>query len=310
LPRKALFQTLKAKLLTLAAIAIAIVCVLSILNERSLVSLLLVWNLSVLSAIVLWQLQRRKRPLEFRMSYTSDVRRTEVSFEKTRRRENKGVLIRYRAWLENALRRFDRTLKESDPNAMYSGSKSKLGKPEPAIDDSSRYVTSHKGTSKNDRKTDPSVARSRERWTVRRKAQLEMENKERLNLETTLATAEAIITNEPLVSLASALQPIVNDCKAHYNLIKRRDKLNFEMAGDYWLAWSLVRCLQFRLPFDCHIEKYASKNFRSRAKKFMSSVDAVRYSKAESLPVERKNVHFDNASDPYIEQNSDLRKSK
>lgn len=176
--------------------------------------------------------------------------------------------------------------------------------------DFSPRVTDLKTSSSKDGQKINASDKLGEGWAVRRRAQLEMEIKERQNLEISLSSAETVIANEPAISLAPALQPIVNDCQAHYNLIKKREKLNSEIVADYWLAWTLVKSVQNHLPFDSHIEKYASKDFKSRMKKFMNSVDAIRYSKIESLPYVREQNPLDFASDRTPEPNRNFTKSK
>ncbi len=226
-----------------------------------------------------------------------DLKETAKTPSKSEEPENKATLIRYKTWLENELGRVEWSSRQSNKNAI-----SKMG-------NGARVTDLKTSSSKDDQKIDSSDKLG-EGWAVRRKAQLEMEIKERQNLEIALSSAETVIANEPAISLAPALQPIANDCKAHYNLIKKREKLNSEIVADYWLAWTLVKSVQNHLPFDSHIEKYASKDFKSRMKKFMNSVDAVRYSKIESLPYVREQNPLDFASDRTPEPSRNFTKSK
>jgi hypothetical protein len=307
-----LFKSLNSKFLAIAAVEVAIVVTIFFLNELSIITLMILWNFGALGAIVLWERERRRQSSELGISYSDDERwtkikmeleRTEESLSKVKDSSKRAALIRCKARLENELRRLEWSIRESNMNATYNAGNTKLRNSE--SEEESRDSPER---SQNDFSFEPSD-RFSEKSAIRKRAQLEIENKERRNLESILKSAEAVISSEPAVSLPTALLPITNDCRAHYNLIKKRANPNSTILADYWVAWSLLMTVQKRLPFESNLEKYSSKEFASVAKKFMKSVDSVRYSKTESVPqLPNLNPHG-SASNSTLRKNPDFYKS-
>jgi hypothetical protein len=308
LPRRRFFKSLNSKLTFIGALVIAITVSLFFFNSLSIQALLVLGNFGALTALVLWG--RQKRNDSPNDSCTNDGRwtKTKVELEKIEKKLGKTKdplkrrsLIRQRDSLENELRSLEWAIREANMNRMYNAEKGGLR-------NSNDIPKTPKGP--NDLKSNPSTIANRAgifdpldrlgaRAAIRRRAELEIENKERQTLLKTLDNAEAVVASEPAASLAEALQPIANDCKAHYHLIKKKrnnERTNSSILGDYWIAWSLVLSVQNRLPFDSSITKYASKDFKSRATKFMKSVDAIRYSKNESVPYTQNGGPLDIAS--------------
>jgi hypothetical protein len=300
LPRKASFKGLNAKLFAIAALVISITVALFFFNSLSIQALLVIWNFGAVAALVLWERQRRNHALTLDANYSNDARWTKTKMDlekvenklgKTKDATKKRALAKQRDWLENELRRLEWAIREANMNSIYNsqrgGGLRNQREPNTPAKGPNDPASSLPGKIERDI-IDP-LDRLGARAAIRRRAELEMENKDRQTLIKTIDNAEAIVASEPAVSLPEALQPIANDCRAHYNLIKKRGKLNSSVLGDYWVAWSLVLSIQNRLPFEFSIIKYASKDFKARATKFMKSVDAIRYSKNESIPYIQNN---------------------
>jgi hypothetical protein len=297
LPQKGLFKSLNSKLLAIAVLVIAITIALFFFNSLYIQALLVLWNFGAVSALVLWERQKRNDALNSNNNYSNDDRWTKIKMDfekvenklaKTKDPAKRKSLVRQKVWLENELRRLEWEIREANMNGMYNAEKGSFRNSRDPSGKTAKNATDPtlSSSTKKVGNLDP-LDRLGARAAIRKRAELEIENKERQSLLKTLDSAEAVVEIEPASSLPDALQPIANDCKAHYNLIKKRGKLNTDVLGDYWVAWSLVLSVQNRLPFDSAMTKYASKDFRSRVGKFMKSVDAIRYSKNESIP----NVH-------------------
>jgi hypothetical protein len=296
LPLKGVFKDYNSKLVGIAVGACAIVVALWFTGLLSILTLLVLWNFSALAAIVFWERERRNQTLKTGANFSNDDRwsKTKMDLEKVENKlskakdpERRKALLRSKSWLENELRRLEWSIRESGLNAMYNAGSAGLRNPK-VNKKHPRDLSDHaeSSSSVNNNWAYAPDDRLGERWALRKRAQLELEFKERQNLDNALIAAEAIIANEPTESLPEALQPIANDCKAHYNLIKKRVKpKKTPILCDYWIAWSLIQTVQNKLPFDSALEKYASNEFKPKVKKFINSVDAVRYSRIESTPV-------------------------
>jgi hypothetical protein len=305
LPRKALFRSLNFKISAIAVLVIGITVALFFFNALSIQAILVLWNFGAVAALVLWERERRREALNSESNYSNDARwtKTKMDLEKVENKLGKAkdplkkrALSKQRDLLDNELRRLEWAIREANMNSIYNSQKGGLKRPQGPngknLSNSSNDELSD-SPSKIRRDVFDPLDRLGARAAIRRRAELELENKDRQTLLKTLDCAEAIVAAEPAVSLRDALQPIANDCKAHYNLIKKRGKLNSAILGDYWVVWSLVLSLQNRLPFESSITKYASKDFKTRATKFMKSVDSMRYSKSESIPVVQDNQKED-----------------
>lgn len=294
LPQKGLFKSLNSKLLAIAVLVIAITIALFFFNSLYIQALLVLWNFGAVAALVLWERQKRNDALNSNSNYSNDERWTKIKMDfekvenklaKTKDPAKRKSLVRQKVWLENELRRLEWEIREANMNGMYNAEKGSLRNSRDPSEKAAKNANDPalSSSTKKVGNLDP-LDRLGARAAIRKRAELEIENKERQSLLKTLDSAEAVVAIEPASSLPDALQPIANDCKAHYNLIKKRGELNTDVLGDYWVAWSLVLSVQNRLRFDSAMTKYASKDFRSRVSKFMKSVDAIRYSKNESIP--------------------------
>jgi hypothetical protein len=106
---------------------------------------------------------------------------------------------------------------------------------------------------------------------LRERKRLERLAEENKNLERIIENAEKILGSEPVDSLSIALQSVVNDFKAHYNVIKKR-KNNSETLANYWVAWALISSVINHVDIDPQISKYASKEFRPKIAKLIKMI--------------------------------------
>ena len=264
----------------IASVATLIVLACTALDILSIEVLLLIWNAGLVIAIILWEREKRATALNARTGFSDDERwvkakvnleQVDSRLEKTKDSQKRRHLLKQRQWLQNELRRLEWSIKESNMNSMYNaqaGNLRRTGK--------SDFSSGPSGLDKLDTLPDGTSA-------VRKRALLEMENKDRTNLQRILDEAEAVIKSEPRESLTTALRPLANDCKAHYNAIKKR-KQTSDCLTDYWVAWSIISSIASGLEIDTTALKYASKNFQAKLSKFVKSVSVSSRPSTQMIP--------------------------
>lgn len=82
------------------------------------------------------------------------------------------------------------------------------------------------------------------------------------NLRRIIENAESILNREPVESLQVALKPILNDLRASYNVIRRRDRHSPSLA-DYRATWAVVASIAKRLDPEPVMSR-ASKGVRPK----------------------------------------------
>ncbi|MHB1908711.1 MAG: hypothetical protein ACYCQJ_07540 [Nitrososphaerales archaeon] len=277
---KALFKSLNSKLILIASVATLIVLACTALDILSIEVLLLTWNAGLVIAIILWEREKRTAALNARTSFSDDERwvkakinleQVDSKLEKTKDDQKRHYLLKQRQWLQNELRRLEWSIKESNMNSMYNAQAGNLRRT-----NKSDLSNAPSGLDRLDTLPDGTSA-------VKKRASLEMENKDRMNLQRILDEAEAVIKSEPRESLTTALRPLANDCKAHYNAIKKR-KGDSDYLTDYWVAWSIISSIASGLEIDTTALKYASKGFQTKLAKFARSVSISSQPSTQVIP--------------------------
>lgn len=121
----------------------------------------------------------------------------------------------------------------------------------------------------------PPLKRSGIRVAARTRVELKIDAMEKKNLEQILNSALSVVSNEPLNSMANALEPIANCCRAHYNLIKRQGTKKSQTLSDYWVAWCLIFSVVNGSKPDSRIMAYVSKEFRQKVNSLQRSIMAL-----------------------------------
>ena len=230
----------------------------------SIETLLLTWNLFIILFIITWEKGKRYDQTgdfsndERWSKLKREISEIEKKLQKTTDQTKKQTLRKNLVYLRGELRRLEFAISESSANAAYNAQRGSLKK----IDRDSEHRFE-----KYARDKIPQAEETPEQ-------QIESEKEERGYLEKIVDNAEAIIRGEPTVSRSSALVPVANDLRAHYNVIRKRDK-NASTLSDYWLSWLVINSTANQTQIKSSYVKYASNTFRPRIVKLMDLVGTL-----------------------------------
>jgi hypothetical protein len=273
-----ILHSINSKLLLVAAIGVLTSIGLLCVGYLSIEALILIWNLAFVGSVIMWEKNKRDNSVGSFATFSDDERwskikrdleRVEQKLAKTKDAGKKKSLLYQKNWLENELRRVEWSIKEKNMSEIYNlrmGNLPKLGTNQ--ADPKTR--TDSAEISEDSQDFDPSDKYTPD-GALRERKRLERLAEENKNLERIIENAEKILGSEPVDSLSIALQSVVNDFKAHYNVIKKR-KNNSETLANYWVAWALISSVINHVDIDPQISKYASKEFRPKIAKLIKMI--------------------------------------
>jgi hypothetical protein len=222
-------------------------------------------GIATFAGSVVWERHRRNVEIATSPPVSSDEKWTRLKMdldridrklERTTDQSSRKVLSYQKRWLEAELRKLEWVMKESDLNNMYNATRRSLR--ESSAGGPARLA------SDNGRAGPGRVTGAKESGNAF----------DRKNLEKILDNAESILKVEPYASLSSALIPISNDFRAHYNAIKRRSRDSTSLS-DYWVSWAIILSIESGVSVDASMSKYASNEFRPRIAKFLKFVESL-----------------------------------
>lgn len=178
----------------------------------------------------------------------SAIEKLSDRIDKTKNQAERRSLQTQKLSLETELRRLEWKLKESDMTQMYNAARGNLRR----LDDS-KSVTE---------------------GSVNEGEQLESEKRNRSFLLKVVKTVEKILTDEPPTSVREALAPIMNDLRAHYNILKKR-RHDDAILSDYFVTWAtLSSFVRGSIP-DKRLLGYASSGFRRKLGKLQDQIRSL-----------------------------------
>jgi hypothetical protein len=183
--------------------------------------LFVVWNVSMMVVILLWEREEAGREVAGGERIQADEQATKVrtALAEVERclsakpaAEQAALLKKRKSWLLNELRRLEWALKEAELNSLARVAERK-GIP---LERAARILS-----------TDESDGRA--------------EDEE--NLKRMIDNAESILRREPEESLSYALKPVLNEITALYNDVGRRNR-HSPMLVEYWAAWAVIKSIE------------------------------------------------------------------
>lgn len=192
------------------------------------------------------QVQHHDFSVDDRWSKTkSAVEKLSDRISKTKNQTERKSLQVQKLSLETELRRLEWQLKESDMTQMYNAARGNLRRLDDLAEGSDAKV-----------------------------GQSESEKKNRDFLLKVVKNIEKTIKDEPPASKKETLIPIMNDLKAHYNILKKR-KHDDAMLSDYFVTWATLSSFVRGSPLDKKLLEFASSGFRSKLDKLHHSITSL-----------------------------------
>ena len=241
----AIFRSFNAKVAALAGFGILALSGLAWIHELYIQFILVVWNVAIVLFIVVWEKEKSRRQ-SLQLDYTQDGRWCGAKKEledidnrisKIRDLSKKKELENRRKFLVNELRRLEWSIRESNINEMYNAQNGRMKKFGPEL--RNRKVRSFE-----------EIDEENER----------LERKESEYLKNLIANLQPILKNEPVNSLPSVLKSIINEIRAHYNLLKQNNPDSGSLAN-CWAVWALLSSAVEGTRPSGDLSKYASKQF-------------------------------------------------
>ena len=255
-----IFRSFNARVGLLFLFGILALSTLSWAHELYIQFILVVWNIAVVLFIIFWEKEKTRRQAGL-PDHTKDERWSKTKREiesidsklpKTHDSEKKKDLLARRMYLMNELRRLEWSIKESNINEMYNAQQGGLKK----LDPSSQQKGPIGGRKLLDpEEIDEEVERSK-------KKELEYLN----GFEKSL---ESILKDEPIDSLPAVLGPLINEIRAHYNMLKQRNPSSGSLTN-CWTIWALGSTLVEGGRVNPGLSKYATKQFKPKIDSLMT----------------------------------------
>ena len=282
----------RTRILLILSIAAAACVLLYFLGFLLVPSIMLVAYVAMLPGILAWERYSKNGVTSFAQSPSNDDRwvKTKMEIEKLQKRIDKAknesersVLLSQKRHLENELRNLEWSIRESELTEMYNAAHGNMKKDEdddndPKEEDPDLYPANPRsGTPKinqDGRKNE--LGQETGEGDLRKK---EDDIDKRKYLLQLLAAARAVLDKEPQDSVKVALMPLANDLKAHYNAIRKMEKMRsststseHDVLSDYWVLWTILYSIANGLPVDPNLAKYASEDFNSKIEPFLKLV--------------------------------------
>jgi hypothetical protein len=246
--------SLRKKLILLLIGNSAAVSLLFVYGWLSLQGLLILWNVSAVVGIVLTERERKKSnnwslstdDKEW-VSLKKELDRVlgELGRSKKRRESSKSkILERRKTWIENEMRRLEWRMREDQYDKL---SQSRFGAP--PVEEKKDLLAHEEGEAE-----DFLIAT--------------------LNGVRELATSE-----ENSESLRQALLPTLSSLRAHYNIIRRRNK-DSGILRDIWVVWAVVASVADGITTpEPDLLKYSSDPIKKAVSKLLKELNSKQFSK-------------------------------
>ncbi len=178
----------------------------------------------------------------------SAVEKLSDRIDKTKNQAERRSLQVQKLSLETELRRLEWQLKESDMTQMYNAAKGNLRR----LDDP-KNIAEESDTADG---------------------QSESEKKNHDFLLRIVKNVEKTLKDEPPASMKETLVPMMNDLRAHYNILKKRRRDDSTLS-DYFVTWATLSSFVRGSPPDKKLIGYASSGFKGKLEKLQHSINSV-----------------------------------